>query len=44
MAEGAEGVGVVAMRSLVDAPNSLCPVGECRDNRLRGMQFGTNYT
>ena len=41
LAEGAEGIGAVAMRSLVDDPNSLCLVGECRELE---ECFGTSYT
>ena len=41
LAEGAEGIGAVAMRSLVDEPNSLCLVGECRELE---ECFGTSYT
>ena len=37
----AVGVGAVAMRSLVDHPNSLCFVGECREAEER---FGTIFT
>ena len=40
LAEGAEGVGAVAMRSLLDDPNSLCLVGECRElEECLGMRF-----
>jgi len=35
------GVVAVAMRSLLDDPNSLCLVGECRELE---EHFGTNYT
>ena len=38
---GAVGVAAVAMRSLLDDPNSLCLVGECRELE---EHFGTNYT
>ena len=41
LAEGAVGVAAVAMRSLLDDPNSLCLVGECRELE---EHFGTNYT
>ena len=39
--EGALGVAAVVMRSLLDDPNSLCLVGECRELE---KHFGTNYT
>ena len=38
---GAVGIAAVAMRSLLDDPNSLCLVGECRELE---EHFGTNYT
>ena len=38
---GAMGVAAVAMRSLLDDPNSLCLVGESRELE---EHFGTNYT
>ena len=41
LAKGAGGVAAVAMRSLLDDPNSLCLVGECRELE---EHFGTNYT
>ena len=41
LAEDAVGVGAVAMRSLVDHPNSLCLVRECRELE---ECFGINYT
>ena len=41
LAEGAEGIGAVAMRSLVDESNSFCLVGECRELE---ECFGTSYT
>ena len=41
LAEGAVGVAAVAMRSLLDDPNSLCLVGECRELE---EHCGTNYT
>ena len=37
----AEGAAAVAMRSLMDDPDSLCLVGKCRE--LEDC-FGTNYT
>ena len=41
LAVGAVGVAAVAMRSLLDDPNSLCLVDECRELE---EHFGTNYT
>ena len=38
---GAVGVAAVAMRSLLDDPNSLCLVVECRELE---EHFGTNCT
>ena len=41
LAVGAVGVAAIAMRSLLDNPNSLCLVGEYRE---LDEHFGTNYT
>ena len=41
LAEDAEGVGALAMRSMIDDANSLCLVEECRD--LEEF-YGTSFT
>ena len=41
LAAGAIGVAAVVMRSLLDNPNLLCLVGECRELE---EHIGTNYT
>ena len=41
LAEGAMGFAAVVMSSLLDDPNSVCLVGECRELE---EHFGSNYT